>query len=59
MKQYIVVKTIGVGNEDSFYVERVFETMSDATTFAALMNKSETRDYVKYHMAKILEEDVQ
>lgn len=59
MKQCIVVKTIGAGNASSFYVERVFETMSDATTFAALMNKSETKDYVKYHVAKILEEDAE
>lgn len=59
MEQYIVVKTIGVGNTNSFYVERAFETKSDATTFAALMNKSEARDYVKYHVAKIIEEDVQ
>lgn len=59
MKQYIVVKTIEAGNTNSFYVERVFETMSDATTFAALMNKSETKGYVKYRLAETLEEDVQ
>lgn len=59
MKQYIVVKTIEVGNTNSVYVERVFENLSDATTFAALMNKSETKDYVKYRLAETIEEDVQ
>lgn len=57
MKQYIVVKTIETSYLSSTYVERTFETISDAVVFADLMGKSESRDYVKYHVAKILEED--
>lgn len=57
MRQYIVVKTIETSYSSSTYVERTFETISDAQVFADLMGKSESRDYVKYHVAKILEED--
>ena len=51
MKKFIVLRKCGCFG---FSEERSFDELDDAIAYAALMNKSEDKSHVTYHIAQLL-----